>query len=106
MNDIKRREVELTIEQNKRVVVICGTPFCGACKMLGSYIEKDFESVYPNIKFVKFDVSTDDGDISEKYDIKSVPTILMFEKGELIGRIDGFVKPDDLTKKLTVYNKE
>ena len=104
MNDIKRRDVEITLENNKNVVIICGTPFCGACKMLASYVEKDFETVYPNIKFVKFDVSTDNGDISEKYDIKSVPTILMFKNNECVDKINSFVKPDELKQKLTIFD--
>lgn len=103
MNDIKRRDVEVILETNKNVVIICGTPFCGACKMLSSYVEKDFETQYPDIKFVKFDVSTDNGDISEKYDIKSVPTILMFKNNECIKKINSFVKPDELKKKLSIF---
>ena len=62
--------------------------WCGPCKMLSPVLEK-VSSDYPNIHFVKLDVDKS-GDIAMRYQVQSIPTLLVFKDGNLVERQVGF----------------
>lgn len=98
MKELNRRDFEFTIQNNPVTILVCTTPMCGVCHMLCSRIEKDFEEKYKNIKFLSYDVSTDVDDLSEKFEIRNVPTTLVFKYDKLCHKYTGFVRPDELDK--------
>ena len=74
---------------SKGVVVIdFFANWCGPCKMLSPVLEK-VSSDYPNIHFVKLDVDKS-GDIAMRYQVQSIPTLLVFKDGNLVERQVGF----------------
>ena len=73
--------------------------WCGPCRMLTPILES-ISSEIKTKKFYSIDIDQNVF-IAEKYNIKTIPTILVFEKGEIIKRIIGFKHRDDLTKELT-----
>ncbi len=80
---------------NKRVLVDFYATWCGPCKMLGMVMEKfDNKGI---IDIVKVDV---DGapNLSNKYKIFSVPTIIIFENGKEVKRTSGFMSEEELEK--------
>lgn len=70
-------------------------PWCGPCKMFGPIFENVSEK-YENIKFCKFNVDEDNEDISRKFGIMSIPTIILFKDGKDVKRNIGFMNEDDL----------
>lgn len=78
-----------------RVLVDFYATWCGPCKMLGMTMESyDKKGV---IDIVKVDV---DGapNLSNKYKIFSVPTLVIFENGKEIKRTSGFMTEDELNR--------
>lgn len=76
-----------------RILVDFYATWCGPCKMLGMVMEKyEKES---NVKIVKIDV---DGapNLSSKYKIFSVPTLIIFENGKEVKRTSGFMSEEEL----------
>jgi len=70
--------------------------WCGPCKMYGPTFEKTNEEL-PDVTFIK--VNVDKGQsIASKYDIKSIPATLVFNRGELKGGVQGNIKKEDLIK--------
>ena len=65
--------------------------WCGACKMLGPILEE----VSDLIQIVKVDVDNFE-EISKKYRVMSIPTIVLFKNGEEIKRNVGFIDKNTL----------
>lgn len=54
--------------------------WCGPCRMIAPSIEALSEEYQGKVKFVKINVD-DNQDLAMKYDIMSIPTSMLFEKG-------------------------
>lgn len=67
--------------------------WCGPCKMLGPILEE----VSDLIQIVKVDVDNFE-EISKKYRVMSIPTIVLFKNGEEIKRNVGFIDKNNLEK--------
>lgn len=79
---------------NKKVLVDFYATWCGPCKMLGLVIEKFSQKNMVDI--VKVDVD-EASNLAVKYNIFSVPTLILFENGEEIKRISGFMSEEELS---------
>ena len=84
-----------------RVLVDFWAAWCGPCKMLIKTLDKYSEEV-SEVKVLKINVD-EESDIAAEYGIRSIPTLLYFEDGELIERQSGNV-PLATLKELTKTN--
>lgn len=97
VNEIKETEFNNVISAGK-VVVDCFAEWCGPCKMLGPVIE-DLANELTDYKFYKLNVD-DAYEITSKYGIMSIPTVLIFENGELKNKSVGFKTKSELKELL------
>ena len=69
--------------------------WCGPCKMLSLVMEKyDNKGVIP---IIKVDID-EEQELSERFGITAVPTLIIFENGKESKRITGFMSEDELDK--------
>lgn len=93
VKEIKENEFNEAIKEGK-VVVDCFADWCGPCKMLGPVIE-ELANENNDYKFYKLNVD-DAYEITSKFGIMSIPTILIFENGELKNKSVGFKSKSEL----------
>lgn len=79
----------------ERCLVDFYADWCGPCKMLGSVLEE----VEKEIKLPIIKVNTDAfQDLSIKFGVMSIPTILIIEKGIVIRKHIGYMSKEELKK--------
>ena len=94
ITEINDGNLEETIKGNSKVMLDCYAPWCGPCKMLSPVFE-ELSDEENQIKFCK--INTDENpDVAERFDIMSIPTVLVFENGELKNRETGFKTREEL----------
>lgn len=71
-----------------KVVVDCWAPWCGPCRMLSPTIDAIAKDTKGKIAFGK--VNTDDNlQVSSKFKVMSIPTLLFFKDGQLVNKMVG-----------------
>lgn len=78
-----------------RVLVDFYATWCGPCKMLGMVMEKYDKK--EKIDIVKIDVDNAPN-LSNKYKVLSIPTLIIFENGKEVKRTMGFMSEEELEK--------
>jgi thioredoxin 1 len=82
---------------DKPVLVDFWAPWCGPCKMLSPIIE-EISSEY-NGKAKVFKVNSDENaELSKRFQITSIPCLILFKNGEVFQRIVGFRAKSDIKK--------
>ncbi|MEM5811923.1 MAG: thioredoxin [Candidatus Aenigmatarchaeota archaeon] len=87
VEEISGEELLDLVKKNKMVVVDIYADWCYPCKILSPIIE-EVSKEYKNIKFVKINVD-ENTEIAQLYDVKSIPTLLYFQNGNLVNRTVG-----------------
>ena len=70
------------INSDKTTIVDFYADWCGACKMMSPVIDKIAEENVEKIKVGKVNVD-DNQELAMKYNVMSIPTILVFKNGKL-----------------------
>ena len=76
--------------------------WCGPCKMMHPVLEQLKADRGDSIRSIKLDVDKS-GDIAEAYRIQSVPTLMLFRRGEMLWRQSGAMRLADLKATISNY---
>ncbi len=82
------------------VIVDFWAPWCGPYKAIGPILEELAIELSDSVKICKVNVDSN-SEIASKYEIRAIPTILIFKDGAVAETIVGLTSKDDLKGKLT-----
>ena len=90
------------VQNNPFVVVDCWAPWCGPCLMVAPIIEELAKEYAGKIVFGKLNV--DENPITaSRYQIMSIPTLLVFRNGKLVDTIIGAMPKEMLEARITRF---
>lgn len=86
--------------KDKLVLVDFYATWCGPCRMMHPIIEEVARE--ENIKVIKVDVDKHD-ELARNYGIMSIPTIILFQNGNLVEKNIGFIPKEQLLTMIKNY---
>jgi len=100
--EITDSNFEEILNSEKPVMVDFWAEWCGPCKMVGPLVEEMAGEYDGKAVIAKVDVDNNPN-VSAKYGIRSIPTMLFFKDGEIVDRQIGAVPKNVLTTKLDAH---
>jgi thioredoxin 1 len=82
------------LQSDKRVLVDFNAEWCGPCKMMKPVLE-EISTSNNDIKIVSINVDDED-ELASKYNISSIPCLVLIENGEEINRSIGLISRSEL----------
>ena len=90
---------QVVLKSDKPVIVDFTAEWCGPCRMVGPIVNELSEEYEGKAVITKLNVDNNP-EITAKYGIKSIPTILFFKNGEEVDKQVGAVAKNTLASKI------
>lgn len=85
------------INDTKPVLVDFYADWCGPCKMLAPILQEVKSELAEQVKIVKIDVDKNQA-LAEKFQVRGVPTMILFKEGQQLWRESGVVQKNQLVE--------
>lgn len=103
--ELSTEQLHTFAKKYKITIVDCWAPWCMPCKMIAPTIEELAKKYQGTVAFGKLNVDNDQ-EIMLKYEVRGIPTLLLFKNGELADRIVGVVPMAIIEEKIKAHLKE
>ncbi|MEQ9561699.1 MAG: thioredoxin [Woeseiaceae bacterium] len=108
MNNAATRPVEVSdqdfeqqvLKSDQPVLVDFWAEWCGPCRTLGPVIESLAGQYAGKVRVAKVDVDANQ-QVAAKYGIRSIPTVILFDKGQIVDTFVGVRPRNEYESSLT-----
>jgi thioredoxin 1 len=85
------------LKSDQPVLIDFTAAWCGPCKLLSPIVEKLADELEGKVKVGKVDIDSSPN-ITARYGIRGVPTVMVFKNGERVGQHVGLTNRETLLK--------
>lgn len=90
------------IQSEKPVLVDFFATWCGPCQQLGPILKEVKDELGDNVSILKIDVDKNQ-QLAAQYQVRGVPTMLLFKNGKQVWRQSGLVFKNDLVRVINSF---
>ncbi|MEN8775939.1 MAG: thioredoxin [Polaribacter sp.] len=91
------------INQEKPVLVDFFAEWCGPCKMMSPILKEVKDTLQDKVAILKIDVDKNQA-IATKYQVRGVPTLIIYKAGKQVWRQSGVVQKNELIRILNSFS--
>lgn len=93
------------INGDKPVLVDFFATWCGPCQMLAPILKEVKSSLGDRITIIKIDVDKNrDLMLNPQFQVKGVPTLMLFKNGKMLWRQSGVLPKEDIVKAIVQHS--
>lgn len=99
INELDTTSFEAAIKDEKPVLVDFWAPWCGPCRVQLPILDRLASAAGDDYRIYKVNVD-DHANLAQKFRISSIPSLLLFRRGELLRQFRGLQNEDTLSRAL------
>lgn len=100
INNITMRSFSEIINQSKPVLIDFYADWCGPCKTMAPILKQVKDHLGERVSVIKIDVDKNQA-LAAKYQVRGVPTLMLFKNGKQLWRQSGVIQKDEIISLIT-----
>jgi thioredoxin 2 len=95
--ELSTQNIQQHLQKNDIPVIIdFWAPWCGPCKTMGPNFEQASRNFRAEVRFAKINTE-DQQSLGAQFNIRSIPTLILFKNGKEVDRVSGVLEASQLT---------
>ena len=93
------------INKAQPVLIDFYADWCGPCKTMAPILKQSKDELGEAVSIVKIDVDKNQ-ELATKYQVKGVPTLMLFKNGKMLWRQSGVISKDQIIQLVKSHSSE